>query len=89
VSQGESRTASAVIEHARANYAEGGWDIVSEAWDDAETIEAIGAAELRAGAIRKAAKAVRNFGEYRDEIRERVRRPTAIRGSSLCRPAET
>lgn len=39
--------------HATEHYADGGWDVVVECWDDAEIAEQIGKARTLAGALAK------------------------------------
>ncbi len=58
---------NAVKAHAQANYEKGGWDVVVEAWTDAEIAEAIGAARTPAGAIAKFAPLVSVWADRQAE----------------------
>lgn len=58
----------AVREHAYENYTRNGWDVVVEAWDDDDIIEAIGKARTEKGAIKKVREAMSPYAEYRKEI---------------------
>ena len=57
-----------VRKHAISNY-EKGWDVVVEAWDDKDIIEAMGSARTVSGAIKKVGKVVAAYNDYADDIR--------------------
>lgn len=59
----------AVKRHAAAHYETGGWDIVVEAFDDAQIAEIIGRAWTPKGAIAKVAFVVNIHNQHREDIR--------------------
>lgn len=54
--------------HAQTHYESGGWDVVVEAWDDAQIVEAIGKARTEAGAIRKVGEWVGVYDDVRQDV---------------------
>lgn len=59
---------AAVRAHALVNY-EAGWDVVVEAWEDEDIIEAIGRVRTAAAAIKRVGKQVADYNSYADDIR--------------------
>jgi hypothetical protein len=54
--------------YAIANYETDGWDILVEAYDDAEIVEAIGDATTTAAAIKTLARGLKSQASYRKDI---------------------
>lgn len=54
--------------HALNNYETGGWDVVVEAWEDADIVRTIGGSRTEAGAIRKVAEAVGVYDDVRSDV---------------------
>lgn len=59
---------AAVKKHAKANYNEGGWDSVVEAYEDNEIAEAIAGCKTSAEAIAKMAEIVGTWDDRRQDI---------------------
>jgi hypothetical protein len=60
---------AAVRDHALANYENGGWDDVVEAWSDDEIIEEMGDATTIEAAIANVSVAVKLHFDYAEDIR--------------------
>lgn len=60
---------AAVRDHALANYENGGWDEVVEAWSDDEILEEMGDATTIKEAIANVAIAVKLHFDYAEDIR--------------------
>lgn len=54
---------AAVKAHATAHYEDGGWDVIVEAWDDADIRRQIGYASTAKGAIKKVAHVVSIYAD--------------------------
>ena len=59
---------AAIREHALKNY-EAGWDVVVEAWEDKDIIEAIGQVQSVSEAINRVGKQVDDYNSYANDIR--------------------
>jgi hypothetical protein len=79
---------AAVKAYAIENYTEGGWDVIVEAWDDAEIAETIGRATTVKGALAKFADVVDVYSD-RQAYAAQEREPAPSLYPLLCyRPVD-